>query len=283
MVHYLPRTAVINNIEFDHADIFGDLAAIETQFHHFVRIVPRSGHLVVNGTDASIERVLARGCWSPIERIGVSDGWFERNLGENGVEVLFQNRPVGRLRWSLLGEHSRLNALAAIAAARGLGVDPGDAIRSLARFRNPKRRMELLGTEAGVSVWDDFAHHPTAIAATLAGLREQVGQARILAVLEPRSNTMKLGVMKDRLCASLENADRVFCCSAGLEWDAATALAPLGSRASCEADLERLLSKIAAEAKRGDHILVMSNGSFGGIHDRLLRTLAKRKEFAADT
>jgi len=283
MVHYRPRTAILNNIEFDHADIFGDLAAIETQFHHFVRTVPRTGHLVVNGTDASIQRVLARGCWSQLERIGVAEGWLGRNLGRDAFEVLYHNKPVGQLHWSLLGEHNRLNGLAAIAAAHTVGVEPAAAVRSLAAFRNAKRRMELRGTKAGVSVWDDFAHHPTAIAATLAGLRESVGRARILAVLEPRSNTMKLGVMKDRLCASLENADRVFCYGAGLEWDAAAALAPLGSRATCEIELERLLSGIAAEAKRGDHVLIMSNGNFGGIHDRLLRALARREESAAST
>jgi len=281
MVHYRPRTAILNNIEFDHADIFPDLAAIETQFHHFIRTVPRAGSVIVNGTDTSIQRVLARGCWSPVERIGVSEGWFERDLGGDRFEVLFQGQRVGQLQWNLMGEHNRLNGLAAIAAARMVGVDPADAIRSLAGFRNAKRRMELRGTESGVSVWDDFAHHPTAIAATLSGLRAKVGRARILAVLEPRSNTMKLGVMKDRLCASLDNADRIFCYSAGLEWDAAAALSSLGPRASCEVDLERLVCGIAAEARRGDQVLVMSNGSFGGIQDRLLTALAQRKELAA--
>ena len=281
MVHYRPRTAILNNIEFDHADIFPDLAAIETQFHHFVRTVPRSGHLIVNGADMSIQRVLVRGCWSRVERIGVSEGWFERDPGGVGFEVMYRGRSVGQLQWNLLGTHNRLNGLAAIAAASAVGVDPVDAIRSLARFRNAKRRMELRGAEAGISVWDDFAHHPTAIAATVAGLRAKVGRARILAVLEPRSNTMKLGVMKDRLSVSLNEADRVFCYSAGLEWDAAAALGPLGSRASCEADFERLISRITTEARRGDHVLVMSNGDFGGIHDRLLAALANRKEVAA--
>jgi UDP-N-acetylmuramate: L-alanyl-gamma-D-glutamyl-meso-diaminopimelate ligase len=274
MVHYRPRTAILNNIEFDHADIFGDLAAIETQFHHFVRTVPRAGYLVVNGTDASIQRVLARGCWSQLERIDVAEGWLGRNPGRDGFEVLFHNKPVGQLHWDLLGEHNRLNGLAAIAAAYTVGVEPAAAVRSLAAFRNAKRRMELRGTKAGVSVWDDFAHHPTAIAATLAGLRESVGRARILAVLEPRSNTMRLGVMKDRLCASLENADRVFCYGAGLEWDAAAALAPLAAKAEVHADFDRLLEAISASAKPGDHIVVMSNGGFNGIHEKLLARLA---------
>ncbi len=283
MVHYRPRTAVLNNIEFDHADIFSDLASIETQFHHLVRTIPSSGHLVVNGNDAAISRVLARGCWSSLERFGVSEGWMAREVEKDGVDVLYRGSLVGRLQWNLLGEHNRLNALAAIAAARAAGVDPADAVRSLARFESVKRRMELRGSAAGVSVWDDFAHHPTAIATTLAGLRAKVGRARILAVLEPRSNTMKLGVMKGRLPVSLEDADRIFCHSANLDWDAAAALSPLGVRASCEADLERLIVAIAAEAQPGDQVLVMSNGSFGGIHERLLAMLAKRAAAAAQT
>lgn len=283
MVHYRPRTAVINNIEFDHADIFPDLEAIETQFYHFVRIVPRSGRIIVNGRDAATRRVLARGCWSRIEQVDVKEGWQTQDLDEDCFDVRYEGRSLGKLRWHLLGEHNRLNGLAAIAAARTVGVDPADAIRSLARFQSVKRRMELRGTEAGVSVWDDFAHHPTAIAATLAGLRAKVGRARILAVLEPRSNTMKLGVLKDRLSASLDQADRVFCYSAGLGWDAAEALASLGARASCETDLERLISRITAEAQGGDQVLVMSNGSFGGIQDRLLAALANRVPLAAGT
>jgi len=283
MVHYRPRIAVINNIEFDHADIFADLAAIETQFHHFVRTVPSSGHLVVNGNDAAISRVLARGCWSSLERFGVSEGWIAREVEKGCVDVLHRGSLVGQLQWNLLGEHNRLNALAAIAAARAAGVDPANAVSSLARFQNVKRRMELRGTAAGVSVWDDFAHHPTAIATTLAGLRAKVGRARILAVLEPRSNTMKLGVMKGRLPESLEDADRIFCYSANLGWDASAALAPLGARACCEADLERLIAAIAAEAQPGDQVLVMSNGSFGGIHERLLAALEERAAVAAQT
>ena len=276
MVHYRPRIAILNNIEFDHADIFVDLAAIETQFHHFIRTIPSSGQLVVNGADPAIERVLARGCWTPVERFGVKEGWIAAEAAKGCFYVLYQGTLVGELCWELLGEHNRQNALAAIAAARAASVDPAQAVQSLARFKSVKRRMELRGTAAGVAVWDDFAHHPSAIATTLAGLRDQVGRARILAVLEPRSNTMKAGVMKDRLPASLEYADRVFCYSANLGWDAAATLAPLGERARCEADLERLVGAIAAEARPGDQVLIMSNGGFGGIHDRLLAALSKR-------
>jgi len=276
MVHYRPRIAVVTNIEFDHADIFPDLAAIETQFHHFLRTVPGSGQVVVNGVDPAIDRVLARGCWTPVDRFGVSEGWSASDLGGGCFEILREMKPVGRLCWELLGEHNRQNALAAIAAASAAGVDPVAAVDALGRFQSVKRRMELRGKAAGVSVWDDFAHHPTAISTTLAGLREKVGEARILAVLEPRSNTMRAGFMKGRLPESLERADRVFCYSANLGWDAQAALAPLGARARCEADLERLVGAIVAEARAGDQVLVMSNGSFGGIQDRLLAEFVKR-------
>jgi UDP-N-acetylmuramate: L-alanyl-gamma-D-glutamyl-meso-diaminopimelate ligase len=276
MVHYRPRVAILNNIEFDHADIFPDLAAIETQFHHFVRTIPGSGKLIVNGADPAIDRVLARGCWSALERFGVGDGWSARVVGPGCFEVFNQGRLIGLLRLELQGEHNLQNALAAIAAAQAAGVDPARAIESFARFKGVRRRMELRGTAAGVAVWDDFAHHPTAIATTVSGLRDQVGNARILAVLEPRSNTMRAGLMKDRLPASLQRADRVFCYSENLGWDAAAALAPLGDRVSIENDLERLVGAIVAEAQPGDQVLVMSNGGFGGIHERLLASLSVR-------
>jgi UDP-N-acetylmuramate: L-alanyl-gamma-D-glutamyl-meso-diaminopimelate ligase len=276
MVHYRPRVAVLNNIEFDHADIFPDLAAIEAQFHHFVRTIPRSGKLIVNGADTSVDRVLARGCWSAVERFGVVDGWNASVVGRGSFQVFNQGRPMGPLRLELQGEHNLQNALAAIAAAHAAGVDPARAIESLAGFKGVRRRMELRGTAAGVAVWDDFAHHPTAIATTVSGLRTQVGSARILAVLEPRSSTMRAGLMKDRLPASLEHADRIFCFSANLGWDVAAALAPLGDRARIESDLERLVGAILAEAQPGDQVLVMSNGGFGGIHERLLAALSIR-------
>ncbi|MGC2518983.1 MAG: UDP-N-acetylmuramate:L-alanyl-gamma-D-glutamyl-meso-diaminopimelate ligase [Burkholderiales bacterium] len=281
MVHYRPRVAVLNNIEFDHADIFADLAAIETQFHHFIRTIPSSGRIILSGLDEAIKRVIARGCWTPVERFGVDDGWNAIDVGTNSFEVSHQGKPFGRVNWTLLGDHNCLNALAAIAAANAAGVTPAQAIDALSRFENVKRRMELRGTAAGVIVYDDFAHHPTAIATTIAGLRRKVGRARILAVLEPRSNTMKLGVMKDRLPGSLETADRIFCYTAKLGWDAAAVLAPLGARASCEDNFERLVAAITAEARSGDHVLVMSNGDFDGIHERLLAALGERAKAAA--
>jgi UDP-N-acetylmuramate: L-alanyl-gamma-D-glutamyl-meso-diaminopimelate ligase len=281
MVHYRPRIAILNNIEFDHADIFPDLAAIETQFHHFVRTIPGSGRLIVNAADPVVTRVLARGCWTPIERFGVSDGWSATPVTARRFEVLHQGKTVGIMNLALQGEHNLQNALAAIAAAQAAGVAPEPAIRALEGFKGVRRRMELRGTAGGVTVWDDFAHHPTAIATTVSGLREQVGSARILAVLEPRSNTMKAGVMKDRLAPSLERADRVFCYGAALGWDAAAALAPLGARVRVEQELQRLVDAVVREARAGDQVLVMSNGSFGGIQELLLEALAAREAPAA--
>ena len=271
-VHYHPRTAVLNNLEYDHADIFPDLAAIETQFHHLVRTVPSNGLIVANAGEASLERVLARGCWTKVEIFGSSQGWQAIRDGE-GVEILFRGVPEGRLEWELLGEHNRLNALAAIAAARHCGIAAKTAIAALGLFMNVKRRLELIGVVNGIHVYDDFAHHPTAIATTLAGLRERAGASRILAVLEPRSNTMKMGVMKEALATSLGDADRIFCHSGGIGWDAASALEPLGEKAEVIGDIDLLTGRIAACAKPGDHILVMSNGSFGGIHRKLLDAL----------
>ena len=272
-VHYRPRTAVLNNLEFDHADIFADLAAIERQFHHFVRIIPGSGLLVVNATDRALARVLEQGCWTPIERFGAHPGWSADMLDADSFRVSLSGQERGRVHWSLLGEHNRLNALAAIAAARHAGVDPAAACAALAGFRNVKRRMELRGTAAGVSVYDDFAHHPTAIATTIAGLRQKVGAERILAVLEPRSNTMKLGVMKDAIAGSLAGADLVYCYTANLGWNPTQALAPLAAKLVCEEGLDALVAAVACAARPGDHVLVMSNGGFGGIHQKLLDRL----------
>lgn len=273
-VHYRPKTAVLNNLELDHADIFPDLASIEQQFHYFVRTIPRSGSLVVNGTDEALKRVLERGCWTPVEHFGVDGGWQAKVLDANAFRVSFAGQEQGRVRWGLLGQHNCANALAAIAAARHAGVPAGAACEALGHFKNVKRRMELRGTAGGVTVYDDFAHHPTAIATTLAGLRSKVGKARILAVLEPRSNTMKLGIMKDALPGSLAEADLVYCYGAGLGWNPADALAPLGARAICHDDLDTLVATIAAAAKPGDQVLVMSNGGFGGIHQKLLDRLS---------
>ena len=278
-VHYRPRTAILNNLEFDHADIFPDLAAIETQFHHLVRTVPGQGRLLVNGREDSMKRVLARGCWSEVEYFGAEegDGWKIANLGaDDSFDVLFNGQTQGRVHWALQGDHNRMNALAAIAAARHVGVPAPQAIESLARFENVKRRMEVRGT-----VYDDFAHHPTAIRTTIDGLRRRVGSARILAVLEPRSNTMKLGVMKQALPDSLTGADQVFAYGAAsgkdaIGWDLAGALAPLGERARAFSDLTTLVEAVTAAARPGDHVLVMSNGGFGGVHQKLLDALAER-------
>jgi UDP-N-acetylmuramate: L-alanyl-gamma-D-glutamyl-meso-diaminopimelate ligase len=276
-VHYRPRTAVLNNIEFDHADIFDDVASIERQFHHFMRTVPRSGRIIANGGDASVKRVLTLGTWTPVEAFGVPDGWQAGDADADGAfEVAFAGSSLGRVRWSLLGAHNRMNALAAIAAARHVGMDPTAAIDALGSFGGVRRRMQVRGRASGVTLYDDFAHHPTAIRTTLEGLRHRVGKARILAVLEPRSNTMRRGVMKDLLPPSLAEADRVYVYSSGLGWDARSLFALLGERARCEDDLDALIGAVAAEARAGDHVVIMSNGGFGGIHEKLLARLSAR-------
>ena len=268
-VHYHPRTAVLNNLEYDHADIFADLAAIEKQFHHLLRTVPGSGLVVCNGQEQSLRRVLGAGCWTPVQMFGTAEGW---NIDAQN-RVTHNGAPQGTLEWELLGEHNRMNALAALAAARHVGVPVALGLAALAEFKNVKRRMEVRGTVNGITVYDDFAHHPTAIATTVAGLRLKVGKARILAVLEPRSNTMKLGVLKDALADSLKGAERIFCYSGKLGWDARGALAPLGDRVLVEDDLDALVDAITAIARSGDQVLVMSNGGFGGIHEKLLGRL----------
>lgn len=275
-VHYGPRTVVLNNLEYDHADIFPDLAAIETQFHHLVRTVPGNGLIVAHGADAALGRVLARGAWTPVERFGGEGQWRAGPADDAGAfETFYEGASRGRVLWDLMGEHNRMNALAAIAAARHAGVPAAGGVDALGQFRSVKRRMELRGSARGVMVYDDFAHHPTAIATTLAGLRRKVGDARILAVIEPRSNTMKLGVMKQALPGSLAAADRVYCYSGGIDWDAGATLAPLGGAAEVHADLDALVAAVAGAARPGDHVLVMSNGGFGGIHDKLLARLAR--------
>ncbi len=273
-VHYRPRTAVLNNLEFDHADIFEDLAAIEKQFHHLVRTVPQQGLVVANGKEASLQRVIDKGCWTPVEKFGTDADWQAANAhGDGSFDVLYQGKLQGRVAWGLLGEHNRMNALATIAAARHAGVAVDVSIAALSEFKNVKRRMEVRGEVNGVTVYDDFAHHPTAIETTVAGLRAKVGKARILAVLEPRSNTMKLGVMKNALPASLKQADLVFCYGANLGWDAKEALAPISEKTEVHDHLNQLIIAITQAAKAGDHILVMSNGGFGGIHQKLLDAL----------
>ena len=278
-VHYRPRTAVLNNLEFDHADIFDDLAAIERQFHHLVRTVPARGRLIVNARDEALQRVLAMGCWSSVARFGArkEEPGALRARGEpHAFDVLRGSLKIGRVEWSLLGEHNQLNALAAIGAAEHVGVTPEVAAKALASFENVRRRLELRGEAGGVKVYDDFAHHPTAIRTTVNGLRRKVGAQRILAVFEPRSNTMKLGAMKAQLPWSLEEADLAFCHGGSLGWDAAQALAPMGRQAVVSESIDDLVKRIVAAAKPGDHVLCMSNGGFGGIHQKLLDALAER-------
>ncbi|HYD56368.1 MAG TPA: UDP-N-acetylmuramate:L-alanyl-gamma-D-glutamyl-meso-diaminopimelate ligase [Burkholderiales bacterium] len=273
-VHYRPRTAILNNLEFDHADIFDDLAAIERQFHHLVRTVPRSGRLIVNSADQALERVLACGAWSAVDTFGPGGTWQAGEPAEDGsFEIVRHGRTVGRVRWTQIGEHNRMNALAALAAATVAGVEAEGAVEALCTFGGVRRRMEKRGEARGVAVYDDFAHHPTAIRTTLDGLRQRVTAGRVLAVLEPRSNTMKRGVLKDDLPASIASADRVYVYTAGLGWDAEEVFRPLAGRALCASDLETLVRAVVAEARPGDHVLVMSNGGFGGIHGRLLEAL----------
>lgn len=280
-VHYRPRTAILNNLEYDHADIFPDLAAIETQFHHLVRTIPSNGRIVHPSHSVALDRVLARGCWS--ERVTFGDhGVWQAGMpdADGAFEVRRANEVVGTVRWSLSGEHNRLNALAALAAAEHVGASPAAGIEALSQFAGVKRRMENRGTVNGITVFDDFAHHPTAVATTLEGLRRQVGSARILAVLEPRSNTMKLGAMAARLPQALQDADLVFCFGAhegkhALGWDPTEVLAPLGARASSYSDIDTLVQAVASAARPGDQVLVMSNGGFGGIHGKLLNALAR--------
>jgi len=287
-VHYHPRTAVLNNLEFDHADIFDDLTAIERQFHHLVRTVPSQGRVVVNGLEESLVRVLNAGCWSEVRSFGATVSDFTAQGEPHAFDVLYQGKPVGRVEWALTGVHNQLNALAAITAAEHVGVPPATAAAALARFQNVKRRMEVRGTvdcsqdalagkgAATITVYDDFAHHPTAIRTTLDGLRRKLGpHQRILAVFEPRSNTMKLGAMKAQLPWSLEDADLAFCHSGGLGWDAREALAPMGTRAFVADSIDALVTQVVAHARPGDHVVCMSNGGFGGVHLKLLRALQK--------
>ncbi len=278
-VHYRPRTAILNNLELDHADIFENLAAIERQFHHLVRTVPGEGRLVVNAREEALQRVLAMGCWSEVVRFGArkEEPGALRARGEpHAFDVLRGSLKIARVEWGLLGEHNQLNALAAIAAAEHVGVAPEVSARALASFENVRRRLELRGEAGGVKVYDDFAHHPTAMRTTVNGLRRKVGNDRILAVFEPRSNTMKLGTMKAQLPWSLEEADLAFCHSGGLGWNAAEALAPMGAQAVVCDSIDALVDRVVAASRPGDHVLCMSNGGFGGIHARLLTALAAR-------
>ncbi len=282
-VHYRPRTAVLNNLEFDHADIFDDLAAIERQFHHLIRTVPGTGahgagRVIVNGLEESLARVLHAGCWSEVCSFGAAVSDFTAIGEADNFDVMYQGRQAGHVTWALSGVHNQLNALAAIASAQHVGVSPETAAAALSRFENVKRRMEVRGhvkrPDGDITVYDDFAHHPTAIRTTVDGLRRKIGpNQRILAVFEPRSNTMKLGTMKAQLPWSLEGADLAFCHSGGLGWDAYAALAGMGDKARVADSIDVLIAQVMSVAQGGDHILCMSNGGFGGVHLKLLQAL----------
>jgi len=275
-VHYRPKTVILNNLEFDHADIFDDLAAIEQQFHHFVRIIPNKGLIVANGKDNNLNHVLEQGCWSHVEQFGAETEWHMVARENNVYEVFLADEPQGVLQWGLMGTHNRMNALAALAAARHAGVPIKTGIEALAQFKNVKRRMETRGVINNITIYDDFAHHPTAIQATLEGLREHIGNARIIAVLEPRSNTMKMGIWKDKLASSLNGADVVYCYTRDAEW-AEQALLTMNEKGQCYRDLQQLITATANSAMPGDHVLIMSNGGFGGIHEKLMDILAKNQ------
>ena len=277
-VHYHSKTAILNNLEYDHADIFPDIGAIETQFHHLVRTVPGIGRVIANADEASLQRVLKRGCWSEKETFGSAEGadWSMTEHADGSFDVIFKGAKAATVNWQLTGKHNRANALAAIAAARHVGVPIEVAAQALESFQSVKRRMEVRGTVNGVTVYDDFAHHPTAIETTVGGLRQKIGSnGRILAVLEPRSNTMKLGTMKDALPGSLKDADLVFGFGSekALGWKLGEALSPMGAIASAYEDLDLMVQAIVAQARPGDHIIVMSNGGFGGVHQKLLEAL----------
>ena len=275
-VHYRPRTAILNNLEFDHADIFPDLAAIERQFHHLVRTVPGQGLIIHPRAEAALERVIGMGCWTPVQTTGDGGQWQARLLAEDGsrFEVLFEGEPQGVVEWALTGRHNVANALACLAAARHVGVAPAQAIAGLAGFRSVKRRMEKVAEVGGVTVYDDFAHHPTAIATTLDGLRKRVGTAPILAVVEPRSNSMKLGAHRDGLAASVAQADRaIWYAPPNLGWDLAASVAgaPVPS-VVCDS-LEAIIAEVLAHAAPGTQVVIMSNGGFGGLHGKLAAAL----------
>ncbi|MDO5687421.1 MAG: UDP-N-acetylmuramate:L-alanyl-gamma-D-glutamyl-meso-diaminopimelate ligase [Neisseria sp.] len=273
-VHYHARTAILNNLEYDHADIFPDLGAIQTQFHHLVRTVPSEGELIVNACEPNLQAVLDKGAWTPVVWFGNDQGYHAGEENADGTFTVYHGaNKVGDITWSLSGAHNRMNALAAVAAAAHIGVHPEAACKALSRFENVKRRMECKGEVRGITVYDDFAHHPTAIRTTLEGLRRRQAQRRIIAVLEPRSNTMKQGSLKAALPAALSPADKVFCYAGGIDWDVAAALASLGEKVQVEQNFEIMLHQIAATAQSGDAIVVMSNGDFNGIHEKLLNLL----------
>jgi len=283
-VHYRPRTAILNNLEHDHADIYPDVASIQWQFHQLVRMVPHNGCVVTNGADANLEAMLNMGCWTPSERFafeaGANISWHARlpTAGDGSrFEVIHDGRAVGTVEWPLMGRHNVENAIASIVAARHAGVAEATSIEALKRFQGVRRRMEVRGVVNGITVYDDFAHHPTAIATTVDGLRRKVGNARIIAVVEPRSNTMKLGTHSAALPQSLAKADRVWMYQGpDVKWDVAGAVASLGARVSLATNIDALVAALTTELRSGDHVLIMSNGGFGGVHEKLLVKIKAR-------
>jgi UDP-N-acetylmuramate: L-alanyl-gamma-D-glutamyl-meso-diaminopimelate ligase len=279
-VHYRPHIAILNNLEYDHADIFPDVAAIQRQFHHLVRIVPGKGRLIVNAEDKFLHEVLAMGCWTPVETFGIDTGdWRARLIEKDGsvFEVIHAGKSIGNARWSLLGRHNVMNALAAIAAGHAAGADAAIALHALASFENVQRRMELIGVHNGVSVYDDFAHHPTAIATTLAGLRAKVGGARVLVGIEPRSNSMRLGAYADELAPSLRDADAVVLLQRPeLPWDASKVTAALDNRGQAAGSVDALIDALLAQTRSGDHVVFMSNGGFENAPRRFFQAWRER-------
>jgi UDP-N-acetylmuramate: L-alanyl-gamma-D-glutamyl-meso-diaminopimelate ligase len=282
-VHYRPLVAILNNLEYDHADIFPDIASIQRQFHHLVRTVPQRGRLIVNGNDARLAEVLAMGCWTPVERFGLENGtsdpsleWSARLVNDDGSVfiVLHNGNEIGEVRWPMLGNHNVLNGLAALAAAHAVGVDVARVIPSLADFNSVKRRLEIIGSTSGITIYDDFAHHPTAIQTTLQGLRAKVGSARIVVAMEPRSNSMRLGAHADALAPSLDGADAVvFLHRPELAWDAGKVVAAIRGDAHTVADADALIEQLKAITRGGDHVVFMSNGGFDGAPRRFLAAL----------
>jgi UDP-N-acetylmuramate: L-alanyl-gamma-D-glutamyl-meso-diaminopimelate ligase len=283
-VHYRPRTVVLNNLEYDHADIFPNIEAIETQFHHLVRTIPGNGLIIAPENDKHVQNVLAMGCWTPVETLSNAEtkdagGWHAELQQPDGsvFKVTFDGKNQGTVNWSLIGNHNVNNALAAIAAARHAGVPTKHAIEALAEFKTPKRRMEVRGVINNITIYDDFAHHPTAIKSTLAGLRAKVGDAHIIAILEPRSNTMRLGIHKNTLGPSLNSADSVMLyVSPDLSWDSSSVTTQLENKAQVFTDINTIVENVTSAARSGDHVLIMSNGGFGGLHDKLLHSLEQK-------
>ncbi len=279
-VHYRPRTLIFNNLEFDHADIFDSLADIQRQFHHLICMVPGTGLVITPAGESAIEETLAKGCWTPRQTFGLNEQaeWSAELIAADGSEfdVKHGGQSLGRVQWTMTGQHSVTNALATIIAARHVGVKPEDAIAALSRFGGVKRRLETIAQIQGLTLYDDFAHHPTAIITTLDGLRQRVGSAPILAIIEPRSNTMKMGVHKDTLLASAEIADQVIWSNMGqFQW-LADQVRETGGRHQIRDSVEDIVALALEQIEPGMHVVLMSNGGFGGIHEKLAQAIEQK-------